>query len=43
VLGLAFGQRDVAFDLAILPMQVDGHQGVAFLLDLANQTFDFIA
>ena len=40
VLGLALGQCDVALDLARFPMQVDGHQGVALLLDLADQPFD---
>ncbi len=40
MLGLALGQRNVAFDLAGFPVQVERHQGVAFLLDLANQALD---
>jgi hypothetical protein len=42
VLGLAFGQRDFAFDLAVFPVQVDGYEGVALLFDLANETLDFV-
>jgi len=42
VLGLAFGQRDVALHFARFPVEVDRHQGVALLLDLADQPLDLI-
>ena len=40
VLGLALGQRDLALHLAVLPVQVERHQRVALLLDLADQAAD---
>src|SRR6185312_6813061 len=40
VLGLALGQRNLALDLAGLPVQVQRYQGIALLLHLANQALD---
>src|SRR6185436_10327363 len=37
---LALGQRDVAFHLAVLPVQVERHHGIALLLHLADQAAD---
>ena len=42
MLGLALGQGYVALHFAGFPMQVQGHQGVAFLLNLADQALDFL-
>ena len=42
MLGLAFGQGDFAFDFAALPMQIQGHQGVAFLHDFAHKSANLI-
>ena len=41
MLCFAFGQSNFAFDASIFPMQVQGHQGIAFLLHLANQATNF--
>ena len=40
MLGLALGQRDVDLDAPALVVQVQRHQGEAFLLDLADQSPD---
>ncbi|MNV74971.1 hypothetical protein D3C71_1682290 [compost metagenome] len=40
MLALALGQRDLGLDQAVLPVQVQRHQGVALLLDLADQALD---
>ena len=42
VLGLAFGQCNLALYFSILPMQVQWHKGVALLLDFTNQASDFV-
>src|SRR6185369_981130 len=42
VLGLSLGQRDLALDLPILPVQVERDQRIAFLLDLSDQAADLI-
>lgn len=38
--GLAFCQSDFAFNEAVFPVQVQRHQGKAFLFHLANQVLD---
>src|SRR6218665_2252921 len=42
VLGLALGQRDLALHAAVLPVQVEGHQRVALLLDLDREALDLL-
>src|SRR5574344_777357 len=42
VLCLAFGQCNFAFHQTIFPVQVQGHQGVAFLLNLADKASDLV-
>ena len=42
VFGFAFAQADFAFDPAILPVQIKGHQSETLLFDLASQAFDLI-
>jgi hypothetical protein len=39
---LPLASAHVTFDLAGLPVQVERHQGVAFLLDLADQAADLV-
>ena len=42
MLALALGQGHVALDQAVLPVQLGGHQGVAFLFHLADEATDFV-
>src|SRR3990167_1520965 len=42
VLGLALGQGDLAFHEAVFPVQIQRNQGVALLLDLADQALDLV-
>ena len=42
VLELALGKRDLQFDAAVREMQVERHQRVAALLDLADQPPDLL-
>jgi hypothetical protein len=42
VLGLAFGQGNFALNLPVFPMQIERHQGVAFLLGFDDQAADVV-
>ena len=38
-----FGKSNGGFDFALMPMQIKGDEGVAFLVDFADQSVDFSA
>ena len=39
----AFGNGEIDFDVAVFPVEVDGHEGVAVAFGGANQGSDFTA
>ncbi|MNV66238.1 hypothetical protein D3C71_1589830 [compost metagenome] len=42
MLSLALGQGNFAFHKAVFPVQIERHQRVAFLLDLADEALDVV-